>query len=117
MDSILSSDRVLNHLAFCHVVPYHSRIILSIDNKAPELVLTTRPERSSSTPKFEWRSSEDVTFECSLDDDDFAWCGNGTTGSWKMNDVGDGRHKFSVRGKDINGNTGTHTHTWVIGNR
>ena len=79
--------------------------------------ITRRPDRTSSNPTVEWSSSENVKFECSLDDAPFSLCGTGTTGSWTGNNVNDGRHKFSVQGKDVNGNRGLHTYTWTIGNQ
>jgi hypothetical protein len=71
---------------------------------------------TSSSPEFTWTSSERANFECSFDGGRFENCGSGGNGEWKEDNVRDGNHVLSVRGRDAVGNLGrTTTHTWIVG--
>ena len=90
--------------------------LLYLDNTVPIIALTSSNDLATSTPTFKWTASEDVNFRCSYDDGTFFNCGNGTTGSWTLNNVPDGEHNFVIEGKDKIGNTGRHTFNWNKGN-
>lgn len=64
------------------------------------------PRLTNNVPTFAWTSQEDAEFMCSLDGADYEKCGSGRTGIWTRNNIPHGRHTFSVRGKDKNGNIG-----------
>ena len=45
-----------------------------------------------------------MTFECSLDNEEYNPCGRGKSGQWTKNNVQDGQHNFRVKGTDGDGN-------------
>jgi hypothetical protein len=86
------------------------------DAIGPVLTFTNPSDTSSSSPMFTWRSSEQANFECSFDGRRFENCGSGITGRWSENNVRDGSHVLSIRGRDSVGNLGrTTTHDWIVG--
>lgn len=87
----------------------------SIDTVAPITTLTEAPPANDNSEMvhFSFIANEmNVSFECSLDDADFAACRNGD----EFGPVSDGAHSFAVRAKDRAGNVDASpaTHAWTI---
>ena len=75
------------------------------------------PAKTDRSPEFTWTSSEQATFECSLDRGPYENCDSGTSGTWSK-DVREGSHTLMVRGRDIVGNVGRIiAHTWTVGKK
>ncbi|MCD6471379.1 DUF2341 domain-containing protein, partial [bacterium] len=74
----------------------------TIDFTSPEIKITSQPENptNNNQAKFEFSSSENVVFECSLDDSQFEECSSPKIYS----DLEDGYHLFSLQAKDEAGN-------------
>ena len=70
------------------------------------ITFQTRSQSTNSNPEIRGSSSENARFECSLDGAEYQNCGNGFNGLWTGNNLPNGRHTFSVRGIDRNGNRG-----------
>lgn len=87
-----------------------------VDAEPPTITFNNPPSRTGGSPHFSWQSSEQAYFECSLDIGPYENCSNGTTGQWSKNNLQDGSHRLSVRGKDTVGNVGRETaHIWIVG--
>ena len=88
------------------------------DGIVPRLTFINAPVKTSGSPIFSWRSTEQATFKCSLDNGIFEDCGSGTSGTWKKEGLGDGRHALRVKAIDSVGNEGPSvTHIWTVGKR
>lgn len=77
-----------------------------VDATAPETSIVSGPDGDTddSTPRFGFESSEDgSTFECSIDEAEFAPC-DGPAGFHTAASLGDGEHLFAVRATDTLGN-------------
>ena len=90
--------------------------MIILDTDPPVVTFTNPPTKTSGSPELAWRSSEQATFECSLDRRPYENCGSGMSGRWSKDNVRDGPHVLSVRGKDTVENLGrTASHTWTVG--
>ena len=97
-------------LSYLLIIPFLS------DGVGPVLAFISPSATTSSSPVFTWRSSEQADFECSFDGGEFENCDSGMTGRWSKNNVRDGSHVLSIRGRDSVGNVGrTITHDWIVG--
>ena len=86
------------------------------DSIAPVITFISPSSKTSGSPVFKWRSSEEAVFECSLDRGAYENCGRGTNGQWSEDNVPDGLHTLLVRGRDPIGNLGRAiSHSWVVG--
>ena len=82
----------------------------------PVIVFESAPDKSSSSAAIPWKSTKQATFKCSLENGHFEDCGAGTSGTWKKESLGDGRHGLGVKGIDSVGNEGpSATHIWIVG--
>ena len=88
-----------------------------VDATPPTISFNNPPSKTSGSPQFTWRSSEEADFECALDRGPYENCDNGTTGRWSKNNVPHGSRHLSVRGRDSAGNLGTTSHTWFVGKK
>ena len=87
-----------------------------VDNSSPVIAFPRLPDETNASPRLSWTSTEDARFECSLDGAAFKSCGSGLNGVWNGRNLTHGKHVFSVRGIDKNGNVGEPTkHTWNVG--
>ena len=87
-----------------------------IDTVPPTITFNDPPARTTSFPSISWQSTESAVFECSLDNGRYENCSSGRTGTWNGNDLRDGRHYLSVRGRDSAGNIGRIvTHQFDVG--
>ena len=87
-----------------------------LDAVVPVITFINPSPKTDGSPEFTWRSSEQATFECSLDRGPYEDCGSGMNGRWSKDNVRDGRHILSVRGKDTVENLGrTTSHSWTVG--
>ena len=61
--------------------------------------------------------NEIAVFECALDNlNRFEWCGNGTDGTFRGNDLDEGEHQLVIRVVDPQGNSNPIiNHTFVVG--
>jgi hypothetical protein len=85
------------------------------DGDAPETTITQAPPAvdNSTDVSFEFESDDpDATFECRLDDGDFAACAS----PHPVSGLGDGDHAFAVRALDAAGNPDPTPaeHAWSI---
>ena len=87
------------------------------DTIPPVITFTNAPDKTNTSPLLTWQSSEQATFQCSLDNGPYVNCGSGVRGQWRsQRNLRAGEHTFSVRGTDLAGNTGRETsHTWIVG--
>ena len=75
------------------------------------------PQRTSTTTKVSWSSSEFAYFQCNLDGVQTISCGQGETGDMSF-PVSEGPHTFSVRGTDRYGNAGEwERYKFVVGKK
>lgn len=86
-----------------------------IDTVAPNTTLTEMPPSAdnSTMVTFSFTSNEaTVTFECSLDNGEYAACESGAT----FGPIGDGAHAFAVRARDRSGNVDASPaiHAWQV---
>ncbi len=87
-----------------------------VDAVPPVITYIRPPTKTNGSPEITWRSSEQATFECSLDGGPYENCGNGLNGRWFKNNVRGGSRVLSVRGRDTVGNLGrSRSHTWTVG--
>ena len=87
-----------------------------VDNTVPVITFLTSNDPTNTRPQIRWTSSEVASFECSLDGQNYQECGNGFSGFWTGNNIPDGKHTFSVRGRDKNGNVGNPAKfEWSVG--
>lgn len=87
-----------------------------IDTVAPKIQYVDAPAKTNGFPHIRWMSSEEASFECSLDNGTFENCHDGRRGSWKKDNISDGEHVLAVRGTDLAGNQGkTNIHVWIVG--
>ncbi|WP_426752650.1 Ig-like domain-containing protein [Myxococcus sp. Y35] len=87
----------------------------TVDAEPPETSFTQTPTLLSrlDTATFGFDSDEDpVTYECSLDGEAFAACGNPT----ELTGLSDGEHTLEVRARDADGNVDPTpaSHTWTV---
>lgn len=100
--------------SFC----YFLKSAFFADNTVPEITFPETFVKTNSNPEISWRSSENAQFECSLDGGDFEGCGSGLSNRWSRDNLPDGKHTFSVRGRDRNGNVGeVQTIEWTVGRK
>lgn len=86
------------------------------DTVPPVISFTNAPSVTNKYPRFTWTSTEQATFECSFDGERYGNCSSGVEGVWSKDNVRDGRHVLSVRGKDLAQNLGRPAqHTWIVG--
>jgi hypothetical protein len=109
-DNSTAGTNTLTMPASDHTVSVHYA-----DLTPPETTITAHPDDPSSSAEasFEFSSSEaGSTFECRLDDENFAACTSPKTYSG----LADGRHNFAVRATDPQGNTDPTpaVYTWVV---
>ena len=97
----------------------HNNSVLNLilsDSVPPVITFINPSRRTNGSPQFTWRSSEQADFECSLDRGPYERCGSGVNGRWSKDNIRDGSHVLSVRGKDTVDNVGSPTtHSWVVG--
>ena len=87
-----------------------------VDAIPPVITFNNPPSKTSGSAQFTWRSSEQADFNCSFDGGPYKTCGNGAAGQWSKNNLPDGIHRLSVRGKDTVENVGREaTHIWTVG--
>ena len=87
-----------------------------VDAISPTITFTDAPGKTNNLPQLTWRSSEEATFECKLDNEPYKGCGSGVNGEWSQKIDREGRHVLYVRGRDAVGNTGpSSTHSWTVG--
>lgn len=78
-----------------------STLTFTVDTTAPETLLSEgSPQLQASSATFEFSSEGGSTFECSLDEADFASCASPIT----FEALGAGHHNFRVRAEDRAGN-------------
>ena len=89
------------------------------DTTPPSGFRTTGPPKRTNerVATFGWRTSEDSNYECYLDNQvDPTNCGDGTSGEFRTNSLGDGPHNFSVMATDDLGNTAPIVNSkWTVG--
>ena len=91
-------------------------IVFVLDGTPPVVTFINPPGKTNNSPQLTWRSTEQATFECSLDNEPYVNCGSGVRGQWSQRNLREGEHTLSVRGTDLAGNTGRETsHTWIVG--
>jgi len=84
--------------------PTPASATFTVDTTAPATTILTGPDdlTSDSSPAFTFESDDpDATFECRVDEEDFAAC----TSPHSLTDLEDGSHTFEVRATDAVGNT------------
>ncbi|MDQ5822452.1 MAG: Ig-like domain-containing protein, partial [Actinomycetota bacterium] len=88
-----------------------SIVEVTIDRTLPDTAIVTKPGDPSNeaAPTFTFSSTEDSTFECSLDGGAFSTC----TSPHVLPSLADGTHDFSVRAIDLAGNTDLSAATWT----
>ncbi|CAB3983302.1 Hypothetical predicted protein [Paramuricea clavata] len=90
----------------------------TVDNTVPVITFETLPVRTNGNPQIRWTSSENARFQCKLDGEDYQNCGSGFSGFWTRNNIPDGKHTLSVRGRDRNDNPGEpKTFEWSVDNQ
>jgi hypothetical protein len=76
-----------------------------------------QPRVTNSKPIFRWKSSENASFQCGIDNSfNLVECGQGINGHWTGSNIPDGQHVFIVIGKDDFGNWGRYAqHRFTVG--
>lgn len=86
-----------------------------VDATAPDTMFVTTPPAVDNSVDVSFAlasTEEDVTFECALDQGDFAAC----TSPYQAGPLADGEHSFQVRARDAAGNLDPSpaAHAWIV---
>ena len=98
--------------------PTPASVTFTVDAVLPDTTIVSGPpaRTGSRSAEFEFSGSEDSTFECRLDSEDFTTCGPGAKA---YANLADGQHTFEVRAVDGVGQRDPTpaSHTWRVDTR